>query len=75
MFGKRFIKIKLPKVLLYENRLVGFCLANVTGDGIANLPLIGILKEHRGQKLSKALVKASVSDIVKLHKGGIIALN
>ena len=66
---------QVSKVLLYENRLVGFCLANVTGDGIANLPLIGILKEHRGQKLSKALVKASVSDIVKLHKGGIIALN
>ena len=63
------------KILLYENRLVGFCLANVTGDGIANLPLIGILEEHRGQKLSSAMVRASVSDVVKLHQGGIVDLN
>ncbi|MBR5303283.1 MAG: GNAT family N-acetyltransferase [Candidatus Gastranaerophilales bacterium] len=63
------------KILLYENRLVGFCLTNVTGDGIANLPLIGILPEHRGQKLSKSLIKASVLDVVKLHQGGIIELN
>jgi len=63
------------KILLYENRLVGFCLANITGDGIANLPLIGILPEHRGQNLSKSLVKAAVLDIVKLHQGRIIELN
>ncbi len=63
------------KILLYENRLVGFCLANVTGDGIANLPLIGILDEHRGQKLSTSMVRASVLDVVKLHQGGIIELN
>lgn len=63
------------KILLYENRLAGFCLANVTGDGIANLPLIGILPEHRGQKLSKSMIKASVLDVVKLHQGGIVDLN
>ena len=63
------------KILLYENRLAGFCLANVTGDGIANLPLIGLLPEHRAKKLSKPLVKAVVSDVIKLHQGGIIELN
>jgi hypothetical protein len=63
------------KILLYENKLVGFCLANVTGDGIANLPLIGLLNEHRGGKLSKPLIKAAVLDVVKLHQGGIIELN
>ena len=63
------------KILLYENKLAGFCLANITGDGIANLPLIGILPEHRGQNLSKSLVKAAVLDIVKLHQGRIIELN
>ncbi len=63
------------KILLYENKLVGFCLANVTGDGIANLPLIGILEEHRGQKLSKPLIKSSVLDVIKLHQGGILELN
>ena len=63
------------KILLYENKLIGFCLANVTGDGIANLPLIGILKEHRGQNLSKPLIKSALIDIIKLHQGGIIDLN
>lgn len=63
------------KILLHENKLVGFCLANVTGDGIANLPLIGIIPEHRGQKLSKMLVEASVIDVIKLSQGGIIDLN
>ncbi len=63
------------KILLYENKLVGFCLVNITGDGIANLSLIGILSEHRGQKLSKSLIKSSVLDVVKLHQGGIIELN
>lgn len=63
------------KILLFENKLVGFCLANVTGDGIANLPLIGIIPEHRNQKLSKPLVISSVSDVIKLSQGGIIELN
>ncbi|MBR1616582.1 GNAT family N-acetyltransferase [bacterium] len=63
------------KILLFENKLVGFCLANVTGDGIANLPLVGILEEHRGQKLSKPMIKASVLDIIKLNQGGILELH
>jgi len=63
------------KILLCENKLAGFCLANITGDGIANLPLIGILPEHRGQGLSTQLVQNSVLDIVKLHQSGIIELN
>lgn len=63
------------KILLYENKLVGFCLANVTGDGVANLPLIGIVEEHRGQRLSEPLIKAAVCDVIKLHQGGIIELH
>ncbi len=63
------------KILLYENKLVGFCLANVTGGGIGNLPLIGIVEEHRGKKLSASLIKNAVLDIVKLNQGGIIELN
>ena len=33
------------------------------------------MPEHRGQKLSKTMVKASVLDIIKLYQGGIIELN
>ena len=63
------------KILLYENKLAGFCLANITSDGIANLPLIGIVEQHRKQKLSIPLVKMSVADIIKLNQGNIIDLN
>ena len=49
------------KILLYENKLVGFCLANITSGGIANLPLIGI--------------KAAISDVIKLNQSGIIELS
>ena len=63
------------KILLYENKLAGFCLANITGDGIANLPLIGIIEEYRGQKLSEPMIKTAVLDVIKLHQGGIIELN
>lgn len=62
------------KILLYENKIAGFCLANVTGEGIGNLPLIGLLEEHRGEGLSIPLVKAAVLDIIKLNRGGIIEL-
>lgn len=62
------------KILLYENKLVGFCLANITGDGIANLPLIGIVQDHRGLNLSVPMVKASVLDVAKLYQGGIVDL-
>ncbi len=62
------------KILLYENKIAGFCLANVTTDGICNLPLIGLLEENRGQKLSTPLVRAAVADIIKLHQGGIVEL-
>lgn len=63
------------KILLYENKLVGFCLANITNGGIANLPLIGIIKEHRGKRLSGPLIKNAILDVIKLSQGGIIELN
>lgn len=63
------------KILLYENQIVGFCLANITGDKIGNLPLIGIIEKHRGQNLSEAMVKATIADIIKLQQSNIVELN
>ena len=34
-----------------------------------------MLKEHRGQNLSKPLIKSAVIDVIKLYQGGIIELN
>ena len=63
------------KVLLHENKLIGFCLSNVTGESIGNIPLVGILKEHRGMGLSKLLLKSVVGDVIKLNQSGLINLS
>lgn len=60
------------KVLLYENEVVGFCLANITGTHIANIPLVGIVPEHRGIGLSEVMLKMCTEDIIKLNRQGII---
>lgn len=62
------------KILLHENKLIGFCLSNVTGESIGNIPLVGILKEHRGMGLSKLLLKSVVGDVVKLNQSGLVTL-
>lgn len=62
------------KILLHDNKLIGFCLSNVTGDSIGNIPLVGILREHRGMGLSKLLLKAVVHDVIKLNQSGLVNL-
>ncbi len=62
------------KVLLHENRLIGFCLSNVTAERIGNIPLVGILREHRGMGLSKLLLKSVVGDVIKLNQSGLVNL-
>ncbi len=60
------------KILFYENDMVGFCLANITGTHIANIPLVGIVPEHRGLGLSEVILKMTVEDIIKLNRQGLI---
>ncbi len=62
------------KVLLAESRVAGFAFANITGDYIGNIPLVGIVPEHRGLNLSEVMLKSVVEDIVKLNKSGFIRL-
>ena len=63
------------KMLLHENRLVGFVLSNITDGKIGNLPLVGIIPEHQGQGLSEILLKTAMDELVKLSKTGIVALD
>lgn len=56
------------KILLFENDVIGFCLANVTGSHIANICLTGILEEHRGLGLSEVMLKKTVEDVIKLNR-------
>ncbi len=63
------------KILVYENDIVGFCLANITGSHIANLPLVGIVPEHRGIGLSEVMIKLCVEEISKLNKQGLLRID
>ena len=63
------------RILLHENLVAGFCLANVTGNEIANIPLVGILPEHRGLGLSEVMLKQTVEEIIKLNRQGALDVN
>lgn len=43
-------------VLLYKKKPVGICFANITAGRIANIPLVGMLKEHCSNGLGEALL-------------------
>lgn len=63
------------KVLLAENKVAGFCFANITGTSIGNIPLVGILPEHRGLNLSEVMLRDTVAEIIKLNKSGFASLS
>lgn len=63
------------KVLTYKNIPVGFCFANLTNEHIANIPLIGIDKRHRLKGLSKYLLYAAVSEVLKMKEEHIHPLS
>lgn len=57
-------------VLLFEEKPVGFSFVNITGGKIANIPIVGIKKEHQGKGLSKHMLKNSVSTLLEWTKTG-----
>ena len=63
------------RILLYENEVVGFCLANTTNSHIANIPLVGIVKDHRGLGLSEVMIKNTVEEIIKMNRQGTISVD
>jgi len=56
-------------ILLCNKRPCGVCLANIN-DTIANIPLVGIEKEHQGKGISKHLVKNTTETILNWAKSG-----
>ena len=54
MYGK-FLP-NATSVLLYKKKPVGICFANITAGRIANIPLVGMLKEHCSKGLGEALL-------------------
>lgn len=58
-------------VLLYLEKPVGFCFANVTGGKITNIPLVAINKEYRGKGFSQHLLKNTVGVIKSQVEAGL----
>lgn len=61
---------EVTSVLLHDGKPCGFCLVNITGGKIANVPIFAIAPEHQGKGLSKHLLKKSVSTLLDLVKTG-----
>jgi len=57
-------------VLLHNGAPVGFAFANITGGKIANIPLVGIDKAHRGKGFSEHLLNRSIKTMVDWTKLG-----
>lgn len=57
-------------VLLYNDQPCGFAFANVTGGKIANIPLVAIDKNHRGNGFSEHLLNRTIKTIVDWTKIG-----
>jgi ribosomal protein S18 acetylase RimI-like enzyme len=57
-------------ILLYDNQPAGICFANVTESYKANVPLIGVRKEHKNKGLGKYLLKNTVDKVVEMVKTG-----
>ena len=57
-------------VLLHESKVSGIAFANLTTDNIANIPLVGIAKKHRGKGFSNNLLQRTVRMIVDDSKLG-----
>ena len=57
-------------VLLYEEKPCGFAFANITGGKIANIPLVAIEKNHRGNGFSSLLLNRTIKTMVDWVKLG-----
>lgn len=62
-------------ILLYKEKPVGFCLTNITAGTIANIPLIGITKEHCGKGLGKTLLYNSIKSTINNHLSHLSEIN
>lgn len=57
-------------VLLHNDKPCGFAFANITGGKIANIPLVAIEKNHRGNGFSSLLLNRTIKTMVDWTKLG-----
>ena len=53
------------KIITKDNRVVGICFVNVTGDGLVNIPLVAVDKPYRNQQLGKKMVTLAVQEVLE----------
>lgn len=62
------------RVAFKDGKMCGICFANITGGTIANIPLVGLSKAHRGKGLGKYLLASVVSELQTKSKSGELTL-
>ena len=54
----------ITKVLIYKKHVIGFCMANLTNNKIANIPVVAILPQHRNKGFGKMLLKQMIDNLI-----------
>lgn len=62
-------------VLLYKKKPVGLCFTNITAGRIANIPLIGMNKEHCSKGLGEALLYNSMTKLFAIYGDALSEVN
>lgn len=62
-------------VLLHNKKPVGICFSNITAGRIANIPLVGMKKEHCGKGLGEAMLYTSLSKLISKHLNHLSEVN
>ncbi len=62
-------------VLLYQKKPVGICFANITAGKIANIPLIGMGKEHCSKGLGLSLLHTTMKKLMSRYAGALSEVN
>ena len=62
-------------VLLYNDKPVGICFANITAGRIANIPLIGMGKEHCSKGLGLSLLHSSMKKLLSYYGSTLSEVN
>ena len=62
-------------VLLYKDKPVGICFANITAGRIANVPIIGMGKEHCSKGLGEAMLYNTVKSLTDKHLSMLSEVN
>lgn len=62
-------------VLLYNKKPVGICFANITAGHIANVPLIGMEKEHCSKGLGENMLHTTLNKLINRYLRNLTEVN